>query len=97
MAPSRIDPEHGSPVTEERLSSKVSVQVQPQDAVQLLSALEAARARFAAKNPKSFRLHDEATKSLPGGNTRTLLYTAPFPIFLSSGSGYHVTSEDGHM
>lgn len=59
-------------------------------------ALEAAKARFVARNTSSLRLHEEAIKSLPGGNTRSLLHTSPFPVFLKSGEGYQVTSEDGH-
>ncbi|KAL1591510.1 hypothetical protein SLS60_011902 [Paraconiothyrium brasiliense] len=59
-------------------------------------ALEAAKARFVERNATSLTLHNEAVKSLPGGNTRSLLHTAPFPVFLKKGSGYQVTSEDGH-
>jgi glutamate-1-semialdehyde 2,1-aminomutase len=59
-------------------------------------ALKAAETRFAARNSKSWKLHQEAAKSLPGGNTRSLLHTPPFPVFLKSGRGCHVTSEDGH-
>lgn len=59
-------------------------------------ALEAALHRFAQRNKKSWELHQESIKSLPGGNTRSLLHTPPFPVFLKSGSGYQVISEDGH-
>ncbi|EUC42929.1 hypothetical protein COCMIDRAFT_102239 [Bipolaris oryzae ATCC 44560] len=59
-------------------------------------ALEAAKQRFAKRNPVSFKLHEEASKRLPGGNTRSVLHTAPFPIFLKNGKGYQVISEDGH-
>ncbi|KAJ4374196.1 hypothetical protein N0V83_002937 [Neocucurbitaria cava] len=59
-------------------------------------ALEAAKARFVEKNNESLRLHQEAAKSLPGGNTRSVLYTSPFPVFLKNGQGYHITDEDGH-
>ncbi|EUC33414.1 hypothetical protein COCCADRAFT_5057 [Bipolaris zeicola 26-R-13] len=59
-------------------------------------ALEAAKQRFAKRNPTSLKLHEEASKKLPGGNTRSVLHTAPFPIFLKNGKGYQVTSEDGH-
>ena len=62
----------------------------------LQSALDAARKRFAERNPNSKRLHEEAVKSLPGGNTRTLLHTAPFPICMKSGQGYQLADEDGH-
>src|SRR4051812_36249058 len=60
-------------------------------------ALEAAQLRFADRNKKSLKLHEVSVKSLPGGNTRSLLHTPPFPIFLKSGKGYQVTSEDGHV
>lgn len=62
----------------------------------LQSALDAARKRFAERNPNSLRLHEEAVKSLPGGNTRTLLHTTPFPIYMKEGRGYQLTDEDGH-
>ncbi|KAK7521226.1 glutamate-1-semialdehyde 2,1-aminomutase [Phyllosticta citriasiana] len=60
------------------------------------AALEAARARFTARNSNSRRIHDDATRSLPGGNTRTVLHTAPFPVAMKSGRGCHVVDEDGH-
>jgi len=59
-------------------------------------ALQEAQSRFAARNAKSWNLHEESARSLPGGNTRSLLHTPPFPVFLQSGKGYKVTSEDGH-
>jgi glutamate-1-semialdehyde 2,1-aminomutase len=58
--------------------------------------LEEATKRFVQRNLKSLELHQVAAKSLPGGNTRSLLHTPPFPVFLKSGRDYHVTSEDGH-
>jgi glutamate-1-semialdehyde 2,1-aminomutase len=63
----------------------------------LAIALAAATARFVERNLISFRLHEDATKSLPGGNTRTLLHTTPFPISMKSGSGYQLSDEDGHV
>ncbi|KAL5381750.1 hypothetical protein DPSP01_006937 [Paraphaeosphaeria sporulosa] len=60
------------------------------------AALSAAKTRFVERNTTSLTLHNEAIKSLPGGNTRSLLHTAPFPVFLKKGEGYRVTSEDGH-
>jgi len=59
-------------------------------------ALEAAKARFVVRNATSLKLHEEAVRSLPGGNTRSLIHTAPFPVFLKKGEGYQVFSEDGH-
>jgi glutamate-1-semialdehyde 2,1-aminomutase len=63
----------------------------------LSAAVEAAAARFSARNPRSAALHAEAVEHLPGGNTRTTLHTAPFPVYMKSGEGYRVTSEDGHV
>jgi glutamate-1-semialdehyde 2,1-aminomutase len=58
--------------------------------------LAAAQDRFVQRNQRSLELHQKALKSLPGGNTRTILHTAPFPLCMKSGKGYQVTDEDGH-
>lgn len=64
---------------------------------QLIQAkLEAATTRYVHHNLRSKALHEEAIKSMPGGNTRTVLHASPFPIVIKSGKGYQVTSEDGH-
>lgn len=41
-------------------------------------------------------MFDRALKVLPGGNTRTTVFTAPFPIYVQSGSGCRVRDVDGH-
>lgn len=61
----------------------------------LKDAVEAAKQRYTQANPTSQALHEEATQSLPGGNTRTVLHAGPFPIYMKSGKNYQVTSEDG--
>ncbi|PHH87530.1 hypothetical protein CDD83_8733 [Cordyceps sp. RAO-2017] len=61
----------------------------------LQEVLRAAVVRFAQKNPESRAVHEEAVKSLPGGNTRSVLHTDPFPLSLKSGNGYMVASQDG--
>ena len=58
-------------------------------------ALQEAHERYRARNPKSFAHHTEAAKVMPGGNTRTVLFSDPFPITLVSGEGCRVTSLDG--
>jgi glutamate-1-semialdehyde 2,1-aminomutase len=63
----------------------------------LKSAVAAAKVRFVERNPVPRRLFEEATEYLPGGNTRTLLYSAPFPISMKKGEGYKVFDEDGHV
>ncbi|KAK3314318.1 pyridoxal phosphate-dependent transferase [Apodospora peruviana] len=60
------------------------------------AALAAAEARFIANNPLSKKQHDLAVCSLPGGNTRTLLHTSPFPLCMKQGKGAYVWDEDGH-
>jgi glutamate-1-semialdehyde 2,1-aminomutase len=62
----------------------------------LQAALAAVRERFTKKNPNSLQLHEEAAKSLPGGNTRSLLHTAPFPVYMKEGKGWQLFDEDGH-
>ncbi|KAF7544074.1 hypothetical protein G7Z17_g10235 [Cylindrodendrum hubeiense] len=62
----------------------------------LQAELEAVAARYAERNPRSKALHSEAVKSMPGGNTRTVLHVGPFPVVMKSGKGFQITSEDGH-
>jgi glutamate-1-semialdehyde 2,1-aminomutase len=62
----------------------------------LSEALEAARAHYTAANPTSLALHSRAEKSLPGGNTRTVLFYGPFPLRFAGGDGCHLTDVDGH-
>ena len=40
-------------------------------------------------------LYNRAKKSLPGGNTRTTVYHAPFPIYAARGEGCRVWDVDG--
>jgi len=51
---------------------------------------------YEAENPKSRALHDAATSSLPGGNTRTVLYYHPFPLSIVSASHSTLVSAEGH-
>ena len=60
------------------------------------AALEAAIQRYVDRNPKSRGLHETALGSLPGGNTRSALYTSPFPISMRKGNGYKLYDEDDH-
>ncbi|KAM0563991.1 hypothetical protein ACHAPJ_000199 [Fusarium lateritium] len=58
--------------------------------------LDDATARYLTRNPRSKALHEEAVKSMPGGNTRTVLHASPFPVVMKSGKGHQLSSEDGH-
>jgi glutamate-1-semialdehyde 2,1-aminomutase len=60
------------------------------------SALAIARQRFGDRNPQSRILHEQATRSLPGGNTRTLFYQPPFPLTFVRGEGSVLHDADGH-
>jgi hypothetical protein len=46
----------------------------------LSSALAAAQARYTIANPESLKAHNDACQDLPGGNTRTVLHSSPFPM-----------------
>lgn len=61
----------------------------------LAGALEQAKANYVAANPRSQEQHRKAAEVLPGGNTRTVLFSEPFPITLTGGQGCRVTSLDG--
>lgn len=65
---------------------------QPGGEFQLAQALQ----RFHKRNPKSLQHHESALQSLPGGNTRTLLHTAPFPVVMVRGEGTKLYDLDGH-
>lgn len=64
--------------------------------IDLDSALAEAERRFTEANPKSAASYQAACKALPGGNTRTGLYYAPFPLTLAGGKGARVWDVDGH-
>ena len=60
------------------------------------AALAEARERFIAANPASVAAHVEATAVMPGGNTRTVLFYAPFPLTMARGAGCCLWDADGH-
>ncbi|MBM3600989.1 MAG: aminotransferase class III-fold pyridoxal phosphate-dependent enzyme [Alphaproteobacteria bacterium] len=62
----------------------------------LASALADAEERFTRANPDSKRRYDGATKVMPGGNTRTVLFFGPFPLTIARGEGCQLWDTDGH-
>src|ERR1051326_6075172 len=62
----------------------------------LAARLAEAEARFVEGNPRSRRLHEERSAVLPGGNTRTTIHQAPFPLTIVRGEGARITDADGH-
>lgn len=61
------------------------------------AALETAVERFLADNPKSVERHQEACRSMPGGNTRSILHYAPVPLTIVRGEGCRLEDLDGHV
>ncbi|MDT8854335.1 aminotransferase class III-fold pyridoxal phosphate-dependent enzyme [Paracoccaceae bacterium Fryx2] len=59
-------------------------------------AIADATARYIAANPKSEARHHKACESLPGGNTRSVLWYEPFPVAVVKGEGVYLTDLDGH-
>ncbi|KAI9717020.1 MAG: hypothetical protein M1812_004955 [Candelaria pacifica] len=62
----------------------------------LESALSTAQSKFTIRNPISLRTYNQSLHHLPGGNTRTVLHTSPFPLTFASGEACKLTSVDGH-
>ncbi len=62
----------------------------------LEDALAEARAHYVARNPGSFARHTEACAVMPGGNTRTVIFNAPFPLAIARGEGCRLWDVDGH-
>jgi glutamate-1-semialdehyde 2,1-aminomutase len=59
-------------------------------------ALDQAIAQYVAKRPKTAEMHERASAVMPGGNTRTVLFSKPFPIRIDKAEGCQLTDIDGH-
>lgn len=57
---------------------------------------EQIKAKYEAVRPKSYALHLEACKYLPGGDTRTATFFLPYPNFMERGEGAYMYDVDGH-
>jgi glutamate-1-semialdehyde 2,1-aminomutase len=62
----------------------------------LEDALDQAIAQYVAKRPKTAAMQERANAVMPGGNTRTVLFSKPFPIRIEKAEGCHLTDIDGH-
>jgi glutamate-1-semialdehyde 2,1-aminomutase len=60
------------------------------------AALDDAKRDYTARNPASLARHERARASMPGGNTRSVLYYDPFPLGFSRGEGARLWDLDGH-
>ncbi len=52
--------------------------------------------RYRERNPESERQLERAARVLPGGNTRSVLFQAPFPLTMVRGEGCWLWDADGH-
>src|SRR5579863_5635285 len=59
------------------------------------AALTEAKEAYIARNSKSLARFVEATAVMPGGNTRTVLHFAPFPLGIARGEGCRLYDLDG--
>ena len=60
------------------------------------TALSEAKEAYIQANPNSLAKYVEATAAMPGGNTRTSLFYAPFPVAMARAEGCRMWDSDGH-
>ena len=63
--------------------------------VDLEAAYADAEARYRAATPASAANFAAAREAMPGGNTRTVLHYAPYPLTFAEGHGCHLVDADG--
>ena len=61
----------------------------------LAVAVEQALARYEAATPNSKARYEHACTAMPGGNTRSVLYYAPYPLTFTRGEGVRLDDADG--
>ena len=61
-----------------------------------VASIDALIAEYSAQNAGSRALFRRAQQTLPGGNTRTGVHVAPFPVYMDHGRGAYVTDVDGN-
>jgi glutamate-1-semialdehyde 2,1-aminomutase len=59
------------------------------------AALNEAKEAYVTSAPRSLARYVEATTVMPGGNTRTVLHYAPFPLAMVRGEGCRMWDADG--
>jgi glutamate-1-semialdehyde 2,1-aminomutase len=52
-------------------------------------------ADYRASSPRSAALHEAARRVMPGGDTRTVAFHAPYPLVITQGRGCRVQDADG--
>lgn len=68
----------------------------PANVADIDTAIADAHALYREKRPNSLASFEEATRHMPGGNTRTVLFHGPFPFRAAQGSGARLIDVDGH-
>ena len=53
-------------------------------------------AEYLERTPRSAAMFERATASLPGGSTRTTIFSAPYPPYMSHGQGIRTWDLDGN-
>ncbi|MGJ7499764.1 aspartate aminotransferase family protein [Variovorax sp. ZT5P49] len=59
-------------------------------------ALAGAHQRFTEGNPASHHQFEEQARYMPGANSRSVLFYAPFPLTIARGAGAALWDADGH-
>ena len=54
-------------------------------------------ARYAARTPTSARLAADAAQVLPGGDTRSITWFRPHPLYAAEGRGFELVDVDGNV
>ena len=54
-------------------------------------------ADFRASSPRSAALHEMARRVMPGGDTRTVAFHAPYPLVIERGEGWRIQDADGRL
>lgn len=57
--------------------------------------IEHINAAYATRRPASQKLHHQAGRFMPGGDTRSVTFYKPFPTFMKYGQGFTVVDVDG--
>jgi glutamate-1-semialdehyde 2,1-aminomutase len=53
-------------------------------------------ASYRARTPGSAARHEAAKRVMPGGDTRTVAFHAPYPVYLTEGRGSLIRDVDGN-
>lgn len=63
---------------------------------EVLQEIACAAAAYSSRNPSSLTLFNQSQRYMPGGNTRSALYFAPFPLYIADSFRCHLRDVDGH-